>query len=79
MFFNHHGERSDITDYTNLKNTTQPFRMLHLMSCFTPVNPDNEYLLIESEDTFAFHTVKHNHSFNYMNCTSEIVEKYSQE
>ncbi|KAL4084457.1 hypothetical protein QTP88_028270 [Uroleucon formosanum] len=45
---------------------------------FTPLNANDESLkLAAKEVTLAFHTCMHNHSFNYMTCTADLIAPYA--
>jgi hypothetical protein len=49
------------------------------MSYFTKETITDECKHIAAEGLFAFHTIKHNHSFRSMDCTSSVIRRQHEE
>lgn len=70
--------KTNITGYiktNNYKNVKPTVFSSNKVSNFcTSLNSNDESLeLATKEITLAFHTIIHNHSFNYMTCTDNLV------
>lgn len=73
-----HGEKTDITGHikTNKhKNAKKAAITSNKVSdFFTPLNANDESLKLAAKElTLAFHTCMHNHSFNSMTCTADLI------
>jgi hypothetical protein len=48
-------------------------------SCFTRETVTDECKRTAAKGLFAFHTIKHSHSFRSMDCTSEVIRRLREE
>lgn len=76
-----HGGRSDILQHASMKKhklaEVSRISSQNIQSFFVNKNLTNDVKRIAAEEgMLAFHTVKHNHSFRSMDCTSSIIRRF---
>ena len=75
-----HGGRANVNDHIQTKKhkTSQAASSssCSITSFFSKTEPTHDGIkLAAAEGVFAYYTVKHNHSFRSMNCTTKLVKK----
>lgn len=75
-----HGGKSDITQHLKSERYNTAARASKSQKVSNFFSPkiqfaDKEQKLAADEGIFAYHTCKHNQSFNSMDCTSQLVRK----
>jgi hypothetical protein len=79
-----HGGRSDILQYIKKRKHAIAAETKSCSKKVTPyftkerITDECKHVVIE-EGLFAFHTIKHNHSFRSMDCTSSVIRRLHEE
>jgi 2-oxoglutarate dehydrogenase complex dehydrogenase (E1) component-like enzyme len=84
QFLIRHGGRSDILQHIKKRSNTTATETegfsKKITSYFTKETITDERKHIAAEEgLFAFHTIKHNHSFRSMDCTSSVIRRLHEE
>jgi hypothetical protein len=83
QFSTEHGGHSDILEHIKKRKHTTAAETkscsIKVTSYFTKETITHECKHIAAEGLFAFHTIKHNHSFRSMDCTSSVIRRLHEE